>query len=41
LKKDLTEKDYAFMNMVLNEDDVAREKGEVSSSGSVIVKMEK
>ena len=38
LKKDLTEKDYAFMNMVLNEDDAALEKGELSSSGSVIVK---
>ena len=38
LKKDLTEKDYAFMNMVLNDDDAALEKGEVSSSGSVIVK---
>ena len=38
LKKDLTEKDYAFMNLVLNEDDAALDKGEVSSSGSVIVK---
>ena len=37
LKKELTQKDYAFMNMVLNEDDAAREKG-ISSSGSVIVK---
>ena len=38
LKKDLTEKDYAFMNMVLNDDDAALEKEELSSSGSVIVK---
>jgi guanine deaminase len=38
MKNDLTEKDYAFMNMILNEDDEDRKNGNVSSSGSVIVK---
>src|SRR5688572_25018128 len=38
LKNDLTDKDYAFMNIILNEEDAAFGKGELSSSGSVIVK---
>ena len=37
LKNDLTEKDFAFMNMILNEDDDLK-KGHTSSSASVIVK---
>ena len=38
LKNDLTEKDLAFMNMILNEDDADLKNGKSSSSSSVIVK---
>ncbi len=38
LRKGLTEKDFAFMNMIINEDDADLKEGHASSSGSVIVK---
>jgi len=38
MKNDLTEKDFAFMNMILSEDDADLKNGNASSSGSVIVK---